>query len=569
MRRTGLGVDAVVNRGAALGDPILRLRRQPYLQVGLVIAACVVLLVDALRGGNWSYWFAVDGFAVLVVGLGIMIFVAVARPSGPGRWIAVVPLADLVGVALIWPGVEEAFPSAALLFLPPLMWLGLAFPLPMAALGVVLVFVAPAVALARETGASLSEDALANLPLFPLIGALVTASAYVVGRLLRTEHEHAAEAFERVLVTMRSQRDQAEVFRSVLDASPNAIAVITPRGRILHRNDAFDALVTRAGLDVGTDWSEGPASHVYGEDRSSRVRLDRKLLARVASSSRSERRTIWVGAPGDQRAMSVTVRPIARGDEPIGAAFIAADITSLVDAVDVRDRFLDIAGHELRTPLTVLLGELDLLDLDGAPPQQNERLARIEAAAMRLREVVDKVIAAGRQEVSASREVTDAALIVTQAVANWRPAADEMRVDLTVREMSSFFAYVDSYLLRRALEELLSNALRFTPPGGAVRVSVERDGERPVIVVTDTGIGMTAGEQRRMFEKFYRTDSAHRSQIPGSGLGLHIVRTICDQCGIDVSVRSTPGRGTSVRLALPPAAQTPRPGRDRDTRRTS
>ena len=81
-----------MNRGAALGDPILRLRRQPYLQVGLVIAACVVLLVDALRGGNWSYWFAVDGFAVLVVGLGIMIFVAVARPSGPGRWIAVVPL---------------------------------------------------------------------------------------------------------------------------------------------------------------------------------------------------------------------------------------------------------------------------------------------------------------------------------------------------------------------------------------------------------------------------------------------------------------------------------------------
>lgn len=531
-----------------------------------MIAACVVLLVDGLRGGNWSYWYAIDGLAVLVVGLAVMIFVAVTRPSGPGRWIAVVPLADVIGVALIWPGVQGVVPSAALLFLPPLMWIGLAFSIPIAAFGVALTFVAPLVTLAQEGGLSLSDDALLSVPVFPLVGALIAASAHVVGRLLRREFERGAEAYDRVLVTMRAQRDQAEVFRSVLDASPNAIAVMTPRGRILHRNDSFDSLVERAGLEAGTDWSDGPASHVYGEDRRTRVLLDRQMLARVASSSRSERRTIWVGAPGDQRAMSVTVRPIARGDDTIGAAFIAADITSLVDAVDVRDRFLDIAGHELRTPLTVLLGELDLLDLDGAPAGQRARLTRIEAAATRLRNIVDKVIAAGRQQVSASREVTDASLIVAQAVANWRAAADELRVDLSIREMSTFLAYVDSSLLRRALEEVLSNALRFTPPGGAVRVSVEREDGQPVIVVSDTGIGMTPGEQRRIFEKFYRTESAHRSQIPGSGLGLHIVRTICDQCGIDVSVRSAPGRGTSVRLALPSANRAPKPAPDRDVR---
>lgn len=534
-------------------DPIVVLRRQPYFQLGIFVAACAVLLVEAARGGNWMFWSALDGLALVAVGLALMIYLTVWRPAWRGAWIAVVPVLDVAAAGMIWGATSDLVPSAALLFLPPIMWLGLAFPWPFLVAGVILSALAPAILVSRVGDPNSGDIGLLGVPMFPLVAALVGGSAYAVGRIIRSTHEGAVAAQAHVTVALRSQRDQALVFGTVLEASPNAIAVITPRGRVLHRNAAFDALTRRAGVDLGAE-SLGQG-YVYSEDRVSRFAVSRKALARLASDARPDRRTIWVGPPGDQRAVQLIVQPFSRGGERLGATVIAVDITNLVDAVDLRDRFLDTAGHELRSPLTVLMGELDLLMDEDLPPLPRARVARIGSASERLRGVIDKIIAAGREDVTASSETTDAALTVAQAVEARSELARELGVRLSLRSGGPSLADVDSRLLRRALEELISNALRFTPSGGNVEVIVESDGDRPVIVVRDNGVGMSPGEQRRMFEKFYRTEYAHRHQVSGSGLGLHIVNMICQQCEIDFDVSSAPGRGTAVRLALQPASR--------------
>jgi len=101
------------------------------------------------------------------------------------------------------------------------------------------------------------------------------------------------------------------------------------------------------------------------------------------------------------------------------------------------------------------------------------------------------------------------------------------------------------------LDNLISNALKFTPRGGSVEVRVGCDGGHAVVEVTDTGMGMSAPEQERLFERFYRTESSATQATPGTGLGLWISKTIVEAHGGEIGVDSAAGRGTTFRIELP------------------
>jgi signal transduction histidine kinase len=101
------------------------------------------------------------------------------------------------------------------------------------------------------------------------------------------------------------------------------------------------------------------------------------------------------------------------------------------------------------------------------------------------------------------------------------------------------------------LDNLVSNAIKFTPEGGEVRVSVVQANGSVRLAVEDTGIGIAAAEQRRLFERFFRASTAAERQIPGTGLGLYIARAIVDAHGASISVASEPGRGTSFTIDMP------------------
>jgi len=113
--------------------------------------------------------------------------------------------------------------------------------------------------------------------------------------------------------------------------------------------------------------------------------------------------------------------------------------------------------------------------------------------------------------------------------------------------------------LAQVIDKLLSNAIKFTPKGGTVEVRVLADGDRAVLEVADSGIGIPDSEQSTLFERFFRTSNAVERRIPGTGLGLYIVRSLVQAHGGVITLRSVAGEGSTFRVELPTAAAAPSP----------
>jgi len=137
------------------------------------------------------------------------------------------------------------------------------------------------------------------------------------------------------------------------------------------------------------------------------------------------------------------------------------------------------------------------------------------------------------------------------AVEAARPHARSLGVELALRTVDVPPVPGDADRLGQVVDNLITNAVKFTPPGGRVLVRVRREGERAVLEVADTGVGIPAGEVGRLFERFFRASTATEQQIPGIGLGLSISRAIVEAHGGDIVVASIEGHGTTFRVELP------------------
>jgi signal transduction histidine kinase len=216
-------------------------------------------------------------------------------------------------------------------------------------------------------------------------------------------------------------------------------------------------------------------------------------------------------------------------------------------------RFVADAGHELRTPLSSILGYARLLREWGIndPEVARESLAAIEREAARMSELVEELLdlARGDEGMPLVLEVVDLRELVDAAVEAARMAAAGS-VEITYEEPpEAVVATVDADRIRQAAGILLDNAVKYTPEGGTVIVTLREAGEKVELEVADTGIGIAAEHLPHLFDRFYRVDTA-RSQS-GSGLGLSIAREIADQHGGTITVASRLVHGSTFTLRLP------------------
>jgi signal transduction histidine kinase len=237
------------------------------------------------------------------------------------------------------------------------------------------------------------------------------------------------------------------------------------------------------------------------------------------------------------------------------------------DAERLKDEFFALVSHELRTPLTSIIGYLELL-LEGEAGEisvdQRRFLGVIVRNARRLLRLVGDLLFAAQVEsgtLSLAQEAVDLEAVVCEAVQAGRPRAEQAQVELTADTEPIGELQGDPERLGQVLDNLISNALKFTPAGGSVTVGLHRRNGNAVVEVTDTGIGIPAAEQVRLFERFYRTSSATERSIPGIGLGLSISRAIALGHGGAISVQSEEGRGTTFTVELPIATNATSRGR--------
>jgi signal transduction histidine kinase len=227
----------------------------------------------------------------------------------------------------------------------------------------------------------------------------------------------------------------------------------------------------------------------------------------------------------------------------------------------MKDQFVSSVSHELRTPLTSMVGYLELLiegEAGELEEEQEHFLEIVNRNCLRLNRLVDDILFVARVDagrLSLERERVDFGELAAAAVQSAEAAAEAKAIGLRLTVEDSLpQLWADPLRLTQLLDNLISNALKFTPEGGAVTVTVSRDGEEGVhLEVADSGVGIPADEVGKLFERFFRASTA--SAAPGTGLGLSIVKSIVDVHGGTVSVESTEGAGTTFAVDLP--SQTP------------
>jgi signal transduction histidine kinase len=242
---------------------------------------------------------------------------------------------------------------------------------------------------------------------------------------------------------------------------------------------------------------------------------------------------------------------------PIGKVVYFRDIT-LEDEVDrMKSEFLSTAAHELRTPMSSILGFTELLlKRDYDPATRRELLETIHRQSTNLGKLINELLDLARIEARAGKDfrVEPRSLfpLVRETVSGLIVPGDGRKVEVTLPARSPRVA-VDADKFRQALLNVLSNAYKYSPGGGAIEVHArtrKHDAVRQVgIVVRDQGIGMTPDQCDRIFERFYRADTT--GAVPGTGLGMSVVKEIVELHGGAVEVESAHGVGTAVTLWLP------------------
>jgi signal transduction histidine kinase len=223
----------------------------------------------------------------------------------------------------------------------------------------------------------------------------------------------------------------------------------------------------------------------------------------------------------------------------------------------LKDEFVASVSHELRTPMTSIKGYLELL-LDGDAGELNEEqrghLATINRNSERLHRLVGDLLFVAQADAGGLELIlgdVDLGTVAHESVESARPAAvaKGIQLELSADELPPIRA--DGARLAQLFDNLVSNAVKFTPEGGNVTVSLTRDDGRAVLEVRDSGIGIAAAEQKQLFGRFFRARGAIDREIQGTGLGLSIARTIAERHGGRIDFESLEAVGTTFRVELP------------------
>jgi two-component system, OmpR family, phosphate regulon sensor histidine kinase PhoR len=256
----------------------------------------------------------------------------------------------------------------------------------------------------------------------------------------------------------------------------------------------------------------------------------------------------------DGREVWLSIVGVSLGD---GTVYAFRDVTRERRLEELRSQFVATISHELRTPLASLHGAAMTLlerehDLTGQT--QHDLLDMIAVQSKRLANLVEEILLAGQLDSGSLRVVTEPfdpeELVWTAAAAARLRVGADTTIDVVIPAVLPKVAG-DPERTRQVLTNLVDNAIKYSPAGGRIELGLEVEGGNARFTVRDEGLGIPLGEQRRIFEKFYRLDPDHRRGVGGSGLGLYICRELVRSMNGRIWVESDPGKGATFTFELP------------------
>lgn len=544
----------------ALATQVGRSARGPLLTLQIPLAATVSLVVLLFAATAPRYLttptFAL-GVALVFGGCAYARWAPTALTTH--RWAPVVVcLVDFTAIGLLRYGTHMEFGVLGVLSVFPAAWLAHIYLWRGAALATVST-VAVTIVPELASAVALTLHVGVRVLLLPVIVAVVTVAVVVI-----TEHtSHQERVLQREHARLDAALTESESTSLLLDAMleslDTGLLAVDSAGKIIRANTTDRDLYA---LTLPSADGTSGARAVFAADRTSP--LDREKIP-SEMARRGEGATgqlMWLGVPsGPQRAISANiVRIVDSGGVDRGALVASHDVTELMEAIETKDRFVGTVSHELRTPLTSIMGYLELIaedDSTGDNPLSEETREYVGIArrnAEQLLSLVSDLLTTAQIDSGALRlttDVTTLSSLVADAVEAARPRFVEAGITLTSTVVPTVVQDVDRRRMAQVIENLLSNALKYTPAGGTVTVTTSTVLGSSVMTVSDTGIGMSRADLGKMFTKFVRAESARTARIQGFGLGLVICRAIVEAHGGKLRIDSTLGRGTKVSAVLP------------------
>lgn len=352
-----------------------------------------------------------------------------------------------------------------------------------------------------------------------------------------------------------AHRAQSES-RAVFDATSDAMALVSPAGIFLSVNRRFSEL-----FDVRAEDVVGRAFQSFVPDVRRLFAEPDGFLQRLKRSAQDAVHpmvdTIVQNHP-QQRELSFFSTPVHSQDMYIGRLYAFRDVTHERALDRMKSEFVSMVSHELRTPLTSIKGYIDMLldgDAGSLAPMQAECLQIVKDSSDRLMLLIDDLLDVARAEagrIELRCEASDFAQIVRTVAATLLPQIHRKQQQLVLDLQEPLPPiWCDAGRMAQVMTNLISNAYKYTPPGGTISVHAHVQDETLAVAVQDTGIGIPVEDQAHVFTRFFRSKHRMVKDSGGTGLGLVITRSLVELHGGAMTFESEPGSGSVFRFTMP------------------
>lgn len=462
----------------------------------------------------------------------------------------VIPLLDFVGIGLTRNGAAETLPGLSLLSLFPVIWLSASGMKPW--LSLLASFVGPFLILGVAPLLGLAPPSQFGTAVLLGIAMAAVSISLRFANLNSVYSQRKLEASNAEVHRLQGENNErALLLEAILDTIDVGLVALDANGNRTHTNRqqrSYDLLI-----QAGRRNDDG-GSHLYAADKSTPVVPQRHPVQRAAAGETFANYLVWIGPKDNQRAVSTAATAMKDDDGRFtGSVIVSNDVTDMVEALSAKEDFVSNVSHELWTPLTSIIGHLDLVldDDHGLPQNVTHQLSVARRNAERLYALVSNLLASASGAASVHLRPTDLTGLVEHSIESAWPQAADTGVTLKADVPDILWATSDPLRIRQVLDNLISNAIKYSPDGGTVTVRARQESDAALLEVQDTGIGMSQNETTQVFGKFFRTAAARESSIPGVGLGLSITKAIVDSHGGTIRCSSRPGAGTTFSVTLP------------------
>jgi signal transduction histidine kinase len=354
--------------------------------------------------------------------------------------------------------------------------------------------------------------------------------------LLQAICSQASIAIENAQLYDKMAQEQQRL-AAVLQGAADAILMFDGENRLSMVNPAGQRLFTDYQMTLGQPLMEGK-----GYDDLVTMLMDTR---RTSDSFSGE-----IGWP-DKRVFSASLTPLQEN----GCVVVLHDVSHFKELEKVKDEFIATASHDLRNPITSISGFSQLIRQAGPlNDMQLDFAERIQHAALNMTELVENMMNLARMDLHAEskHEELEINSLVWEITDEFQPQASGKKQLLTLGKTApGTKVQGDPLQLRQAFRNLVGNAIKYTPEGGVIVVSLETTEDSINIHIKDTGYGIPAADLPHIFDRFYRVRNNGHDQVEGNGLGLAIVKSIAEGHGGNVRVESDPGQGTRFTVSLP------------------